>query len=298
MLSLFALHASNRFVHIAEVERGLACNCRCVICGEVVLARQGDLREHHFAHSSNAEPCASNYESDLHRFAKRVILEAGGLVVPVTAAAAQVLGFGDNQALSILLACADIKEEVAIDDRRPDLLATTTDGVGVAIEIAYSSFCDMEKRQAYENMQLPALEIDLRAFTPSAFDATEVKRAVLENAACKYWLWPARLDVTAVAEQLPALPPAALTAQRQFLPEEIVTIRGRWISVKELPSGDIAIKAVRFDPDIVSAVRTVARAHYGRYRETHHNWVIPRFRAEAARAQLRAIASAAGSALS
>lgn len=292
MLSLFALHASNRFVHITEVERGLACDCRCSICGDVVLARQGDKREHHFAHSPNIEPCASNYESDLHRFAKRVILEAGGLVVPVTAAVAQALGFGDDRASSILLACANIKEEVAIDDRRPDLLATTTDGVGVAIEIAYSSFCDLEKRRAYENMQLPALEIDLRAFTPSAFDVTQVKRVVLENTACKYWLWPVRLEDTAMAEQLPTLPPAALAAQRQFLPEEIVTMRGRWISIKELPSGDIAIKAVRFDPEIVSAVRTVARAHYGRYRQTHHNWVIPHFRAEAARAQLRAIASA------
>ncbi|PBI82843.1 hypothetical protein BKP43_62600 [Variovorax boronicumulans] len=292
MLSLFALHASNRFVHITEVERGLACNCRCAICGEVVLARQGDKREHHFAHSSNIEPCASNYESDLHRFAKRVILEAGGLVVPVTAAVAQALGFSDDRASSILLACADIKEEVVIGDRRPDLLATTTEGLGVVIEIAYSSFCDMEKRRAYENMQLPALEIDLRAFTPSAFDVTQVKRVVLEDTACKYWLWPDRLEGTGMVEQLPTSPPAALAAQRQFLPEEIVTIRGRWISIKELPSGDIAIKAVRFDPEIVSAVRTVARAHYGRYRETHHNWVIPRFRAEAARTQLRAIASA------
>ena len=291
MLALFALHASNRFVHVTEVERGLACDCRCAICGEIVLARQGDVREHHFAHGSNAEPCASSYESHLHRFAKRVIVEAGGLVVPLTAAAAQILGFGDDQAPSILLACAGIEEEVAFGDRRPDLLAATTAGVSVAIEIAYSSFCDLEKRQAYGDMQLPALEIDLRAFTPSAFDVAQVKRAILEDVACKSWLWPERMDAANVTLEPPALPPAVLAAQRQYLPEEIVTIRGRWISVKEFPSGDIAMKAVRFDPDIVSVARTIARAHYGRYHETHHNWVIPRFRAEAARAQLRAIAS-------
>lgn len=291
MLSLFALHASNRFVHVSEVERGLACDCRCAVCGEVVLARQGDVREHHFAHSSNAEPCASNYESDLHLFAKRVILEAGGLVVPATAAVARILGFGDDQSPSILLAYAGIEEEVTVSDRRPDLLAATTDGVSVAIEIAYSSFCDPEKRQAYENMRLPALEIDLRDFPPSAFDVAQVKRAILEDVACKSWLWPERPDTAVMAQGPSAPPPATPAAQRPFLPEEIVTIRGRWISVKELPSGDIAIKAVRFDPEIVSVVRTVARTHYGRYREAHHNWVIPRFRADAARAQLRAIAS-------
>lgn len=71
MLALFAVHSSNRFIHVTEAERGLACDCRCAACGEPVIARQGDVREHHFAHTSNDEPCASSYESDLHRFAKR-----------------------------------------------------------------------------------------------------------------------------------------------------------------------------------------------------------------------------------
>ena len=145
MLSLFALNPLNRFVHVSEVERGLACNCRCAICDEPVIARQGELREHHFAHSSNTDPCASSFESDLHRFAKRVIIEAGGLVVPMTAAAAQALGFDGQLAASVLLSCSGIEEEVAIGDRRPDLLAATPAGVDVAIEVAYSSFCDTAK---------------------------------------------------------------------------------------------------------------------------------------------------------
>lgn len=291
MLSLFALHASNRLVHVTEVQRGLACNCHCAVCGEVVLARQGDIREHHFAHSSNAEPCESSYESDLHRFAKRVIVEAGGLVIPVTAAISTTLGFGARLDPSLLLACTDIEEEVTVGDLRPDLLAATTAGVQVAIEIAYSSFCDAAKRQAYGRLQLPALEIDLRSFTPTAFDVGHVKRAILEATEGKTWLWPASMGIepAALGDTVPAHPD--VTPPRPFLPEEIVTIQGRWISVKELPSGDIALKAVRYDPEIVSVVRTVARAHFGRYRGSHHNWVIPRFRAGAARAQLRMIAA-------
>jgi hypothetical protein len=131
------------------------------------------------------------------------------------------------------------------------------------------------------------LEIDLRVFTPTAFDVAKVKHAILEDVAVKAWLWPEKIE----AEQPVDVSAESAPAQR-FLPEEIVTIHGRWISVKELPSGDIAIKAVRYDPDVVSVVRTVARAHFGRYREAYHNWVIPRFRAQAARLQLRAIASA------
>ncbi|MEJ8855926.1 competence protein CoiA family protein [Variovorax robiniae] len=291
MLALFAVHSSDRFVHVTEVERGLACDCRCAVCGEQVIARQGDVREHHFAHSSNAQPCASSYESDLHRFAKRVIVEAGGLVVPVNAAAALALGLGDDKGPRILLACTSIEEEVVVGDRRPDLLAATTAGISVAIEVAYTSFCDSQKRQDYGDLRLSALEIDLRAFTPTAFDVGRVKHALLEDIACKSWLWPVRLEEAEPSSEPPSVPPTVSTPRRQFLPEEIVKLRGRWISVKELPSGDIAIKAVRYDPDVVSVVRTVARQHLGQYRGTYFSWVIPRFRAEAARAQLRTIAA-------
>lgn len=91
-----------------------------------MIARQSDVREHHFAHSSNAQPCASSYESDLHRFAKRVIVEAHGLVVSVNKAAAYALGLDDEEGPRILLACTGIGEEVVVGARRPDLLAATT----------------------------------------------------------------------------------------------------------------------------------------------------------------------------
>ena len=295
MLALFAVHSSNRFVHVTEVERGLACDCRCAVCGEAVIARQGDVREHHFAHTSDGQPCAPSYESDLHRFAKRVIIEAHGLVVPVNGAAARALGPGYDEGQRILMACTSIEEEVVIGNRRPDLLAATTSGVSVAIEIAYSSFCDLQKRQDYEDMRLPALEIDLRVFTPTTFDVDRVKHALLEDVVCKTWLWPEHLEDAEPSPEPPASPPSMPAPHRQFLPEEIVNLRGRWISVKQLPSGDIAVKAVRYDPDVVSVVRTVARLHSGQYLGTYFSWVIPRYRAEAARAQLRAIAAGAQS---
>ncbi|MDR6524588.1 hypothetical protein J2789_007305 [Variovorax paradoxus] len=292
MLALFAIHSSNRFVHVTEVERGLACDCRCAECGEPVIARQGDVREHHFAHSSNAQPCASSYESDLHRFAKRVIVEAGGLAVSVNTAAARALGLGDDLGPCVLLTCPSIEEEAVVGNRRPDLLAATTTGVSVGIEVAYSSFCDLQKRRDYEDLCLPALEIDLQSFTPTAFNVGLVEHALLKDLACKSWLWPERLEAVELSPEPPADPPSVPAPQRHFLPEEIVEVRGRWISIKELPSGDIAIKVVRYDPDVVSVVRTVARQHSGQYRSAYFSWVIPRFRAKAARAQLRAIAAA------
>lgn len=279
MSSMFGLDESNRLVHVGEVERGLACLCRCVACDEPLIARQGEVREHHFAHASNTEACASDHESLLHRFAKQCIVEAGGLVVPMNPAVAAVLGSQYTGSLEILLSCQRIDEEVSIGNIRPDLLVATVDGVGVAVEIAYSSFCDVFKREEFKSLALPVVEIDLRAFAPDNFDPKLVRSAVVESVSAKTWLWPTDgPEVPTVLAPAPAKP---------HLPEELIDISGRWISVKRLPSGDITVKAVRFDPDLVSVVKSVAKANYGKYQPQYKTWIIPRWRAPIAREALR-----------
>ena len=267
------------------------------MCGEQVIARQGDVREHHFAHSSNAQPCASSYESDLHRFAKRVIVEAGGLVVPVNAAAARALGLGDDEGPRILLACTRIEEEVVLGDRRPDPLAATTAGVSVyPIEIAYSSFCDLQKRKDYDDYA----EAAGTGNRPWGLHAYGLRRRPGQARAARGH----RLQELALA-QSGWRPPSQAQSRRpprhgrgpcphrsaSSCPRRSSSSAVAGSRLQQLPSGDIAIKAVRYDPDVVSVVRTIARQHFGQYRGTYFSWVIPRFRAEAARAQLRAIAA-------
>jgi len=47
---IFALK-DNKIVDIDSVENGLACGCKCIACGEDLIARNnGIVREHHFAH--------------------------------------------------------------------------------------------------------------------------------------------------------------------------------------------------------------------------------------------------------
>ena len=57
MTMYVALNENNNLVQIENVERGLACKCTCFECGETVIARKGDIKEHHFAHASNKESC-------------------------------------------------------------------------------------------------------------------------------------------------------------------------------------------------------------------------------------------------
>ena len=77
-----ALNENNKLVNIEQVERGLACQCTCFECGEAVIARKGEIKEHHFAHASNKVSCTINSESVLHKYAKEVILESMGLMLP------------------------------------------------------------------------------------------------------------------------------------------------------------------------------------------------------------------------
>ena len=73
-MMLIALDENNRLLHIDQAERGLACNCTCFECGESVLARKGEIIEHHFAHANNKDSCVINPESLLHKYAKDIIM--------------------------------------------------------------------------------------------------------------------------------------------------------------------------------------------------------------------------------
>lgn len=75
---------NGKVIHISEVpvkERGLKCNCYCVKCGQPLIARLGEVKEHHFAHHSKCN-CNGSVETALHLFAKEVLERNKRLVLP------------------------------------------------------------------------------------------------------------------------------------------------------------------------------------------------------------------------
>lgn len=285
MSSVFGLNECNQLVHVSEVERGLACRCHCVQCQEPLVARQGQVRGHHFAHASNREACESNHETLLHWYAKRLIVEACGLVVPMTPAAAAALGVSDRNTVEILHAQGEVKEEVYLGDIRPDVLVVADSGVVVAIEVAYSSFCDVVKAAAFAARDMPALEIDLSSFPPDTFDPILVKEAVIRSVNGKRWVWPTEMPADPTEPISPTDPQPAHAQAR--LPQEKIAFSGRWVFIRQLPSGDIAIKVGAWDPDLVPLVRSVAKAHGGDYNPRYKTWIVPRRWAATVRAKLK-----------
>ncbi|WP_231975240.1 competence protein CoiA family protein [Geopseudomonas guangdongensis] len=118
MTMYVAMNGQQQLVTVQEVERGLACGCTCIECGEVLIARKGEQKEHHFAHHSNKESCEVRRESLLHLFAKQVIREAMGLQMPHLPGQPPEVGDPSSWWDFEL-----VEEEVWLAGYRPDLIA-------------------------------------------------------------------------------------------------------------------------------------------------------------------------------
>jgi competence protein CoiA len=259
MRNQFAITASNQITHISEVARGLSCQCFCVVCGERMVAKKGDEREHHFAHESNKSACEVNHETLLHKFAKRVIQEAGGLVVPTSHKyrLPNVSQFNNSQA--VWLQFERIEEEIKIENIRPDLIGYTN-GIAVLIEVAFSSFANAEKMAKIQKLELFALEIDLSQFHPESFEPENAKETILRETEIKNWLFC----------------PEPTTTRDIYCATERVTIKGIWVDLRSLPSGDLAIKVLAFNPEVNAIVKTIAKRYSGYWQQHYKNWIVPR----------------------
>jgi hypothetical protein len=63
-------------------ERGLQCRCRCPACDGEFIARMGDVKIHHFAHSKNACDEVLAYTTGLYRLIQQILSGGGPFNVP------------------------------------------------------------------------------------------------------------------------------------------------------------------------------------------------------------------------
>lgn len=70
----FGQSKAGKIVHVHDVPRGLSCGCTCPACGEDLVARQGDLKSWHFAHSSGSA-CKGAYTAALAALLVQVLSE-------------------------------------------------------------------------------------------------------------------------------------------------------------------------------------------------------------------------------
>lgn len=161
----FALRGAD-LVHINDVANGLACGCVCPGCGDRMVAKQGAITIHHFAHEGGSD-CAGGLETTLHLAAKALLSKERRLVLPEASAWVEIRdGNGRSREVrgKILSAESIIFDEVVEEKRLgsiiPDLICKAGER-SILVEIAVTHFVDEIKREKIKALGLECIEIDL-----------------------------------------------------------------------------------------------------------------------------------------
>jgi hypothetical protein len=176
------------------VQKGLDCGCICAECRLPLIAKQGPIKIWHFAHASGGD-CPGAVETAIHRMAKQMIIDRRAIYVPghiieryISGPTWQTVLKGEVQAEGLvqLRAC---QEETRIDTRQPDITAILPNGMPIAIEVAFSHFCDQEKIVWLKERDLTALEIDISI--PQVAKSNEIEEIVAERLfqSCSRSVW-------------------------------------------------------------------------------------------------------------
>lgn len=191
-----------------DLVRGLACECRCPVCGSRLIARRGQRNRPNFAHESEAG-CSGAAESSVHLMAKQIIAENFAMQLPriTVRSYTKVRNFchleTDNWHRLV-----NIRTEKWLGDFRPDVMATfngcVSDGfsrsfasVGqdVLIEIAVTHFCDKEKIEKIRDYGIACFQIDLSSAFKRLLNEDDLRDAI-GHIAYREWLYHPFIDQT------------------------------------------------------------------------------------------------------
>jgi hypothetical protein len=172
---IYAEDAYGRMVHVDDVARGLSCGCHCPCCGERLQARQGDERAHGFKHHSkdrraNLKIC---YEVIMYKLAEQIILDNKCIKVPsyYHIFPGKMLYFVDVK----------VDSHYEREDKQPDVIARTTEGVEYIIEFVFSS--KVQHKQPIDYKHTNCLEINL------ANQTMDTLRDFLTSEPTDEWKW-------------------------------------------------------------------------------------------------------------
>lgn len=161
-----------------DTERGLKCNCFCISCGSILIARMGDDKAYHFAHSSDSN-CSA--ESIQHQLAKAIIAESisDSITTSYNNPIYTQLGY------EVKLDSVELEKPLAGGQLIADCFINQ-DSKSFAIEIFYTNKKDTVHIEQYHDLGIPALEIDVSGMDLH-LSRDELKDFVLHSAPRK-WL--------------------------------------------------------------------------------------------------------------
>ena len=170
----YAKNASGQMVSILNVEKGLACNCRCPKCNEKLVAKIGKGgRQPHFAHQNDSD-CQGSYMSALHIMSEQIIMENMSVMAPT---------YKSVSGKSLRFTKVEVEKRVDRKDLQPDIVGETEDGLRWVIEIKNTHEVDEEKKRKIRQSNITCLEIDVSKQT-----LENLKSFLLESTDSREWI--------------------------------------------------------------------------------------------------------------
>ena len=187
----WALGANGETTHISEAENGLKCACKCPTCGGALVAKQGKVVEHHFAHASGDE-CQHAVETALHLAAKDILALRKEIVLP----AVEVHSRYTSRRTAIAPERRYVIETVAVERKLgsiiPDVIVQIN-GRELLVEVTVTHGVDREKLTRIRELGVSCVEIDL-SDTERGLAREELEKIVADGITHKRWLHNVRAE--------------------------------------------------------------------------------------------------------
>ena len=181
----WAAKANGELAHVSEVNNGLQCGCSCPACGTALIARQGKVREHHFAHASGGE-CAEAVETALHLAAKEMIAEHRQIVLPAVEIEFPNSTWRRGIAQERRYEIESVEVERKLGTIIPDVVVRVG-GRTLLVEVKVTHGVDDEKLKKIRELGLSCVEIDL-SDVERDLSRESLKKVIIDDTARKRWV--------------------------------------------------------------------------------------------------------------
>ena len=174
-----------RFVD--DVPKGLKCNCVCPYCKVDLMAKQGQKKEHHFAHKNNKN-CTGARMTALHMLAQQILARDKKLMLP------DYIGLYYQKATELIeFDEVKIEKSTILDNKlyRPDCIGIKY-GNNIEhrlwIEIFVTHEVDSDKFDSICKSNQPCIEIDLSEMLKTDYTEESVAKRLQEQKDDRMWI--------------------------------------------------------------------------------------------------------------
>jgi hypothetical protein len=203
---------NEKLQHIDDVEQGLKCDCVCPNCKEKLIARQGEINEHHFAHSAKECDITVAQESALHIMAKEILEEYKIIKLPKFKLHSKTaflpkkefneldvrlnkdtLTYDYENGEEYVLKFNTVYVEQKQKDIIPDLICEYN-GNKFYIEIAITNFIGEAKANKIQEQNISTIEIDLSEYKDKIETMTKRRLAdiLIDDIELKKWIYDSK----------------------------------------------------------------------------------------------------------